>query len=97
MQASDFLQKELLKQSFVVFKCGHNFHKKGIVAKMDADMEHRKKYVPTDNLTGVELAALAQKQRSQIKKSKRRGLPLSSQKKQKHYECILCSRYYTHL
>ena len=41
-------------------------------------MEHRKKYVASDNLTGVELAALAQKQRSQAKKSKRRGLPLSS-------------------
>jgi len=75
--APDEKSNSLLK-SFIVFKCGHNFHKKCIVSKMEKDMEHRKKYVPTDNLTGVELAALAQKQRSQIKKSKRHGLPLSS-------------------
>ena len=90
--APDEKSNSLLK-SFIVFKCGHNFHKKCIVSKMDLDLEHRKKHFATDNMTGVELAALAQKQRSQIKKSKRHGLPLSSQKKKKHYECILCSKY----
>ena len=59
---------------------------------MEQDYELRKKYMPSDNLTGVELAAQVQKQRSQIKKSKRHGLPLSN-KKRKNYECILCNKY----
>ena len=91
MVAPDEKANSLLK-SFIVFKCGHNFHKKCIVSKMEQDYEIRKKYMPSDNLSGVELAAQVQKQRSQIKKSKRHGLPLSN-KKRKNYECILCNKY----
>ena len=33
-KTQDYLQKELIKQAFVVFKCGHNFHKKCIISQM---------------------------------------------------------------
>jgi len=43
IKTDDWAQKELLKQSFVVFKCGHNFHKKCIVSQMGVEVENSRK------------------------------------------------------